>query len=300
MIIGPHVNRNKVKLSSERPLITEHIQKAILDASISVKVISIFVGSPRVRIITLKEDEQKELKKMIKETGLRVIAHSSYAGSPWNGNPEAIAYIKKEIQVCLNSSIEGLVLHLPKKDPSVVIKYLKKLDNALRVVGDTSYGQTVGNTSSGRAFVIYLETPAFVPPKKKTDPPLFYSTPENLNSLFKLIHKEVEYKHYCLCVDTAHLWVAGENIQTYDGAKSWFNKLDNKNIIIHLNDSARAQGTGPDKHASLMKGKIWNKLKQKNGLQFILEFAKKNKIPLILERPNNDMLIDDYNFLKNS
>ena len=298
MIIGPHVNRNKVINSSKRPLITEHINKAIQVAneySLKIGIISIFVGSPRARIITLTNEEQVELKKYIKKSGIRVIAHSSYAAVPWSGNPEAIEYIKQEIKVCINASIEGIVLHLPKKDPSVVIKYLKKLDKFLLSL--KNYSSNSKNLNHSSNFTLYLETPAFVPPKNDNQPKLDYSTPENLNKLFALIKKELEYKHYSLCIDTAHLWVAGEDMQSYEGAKKWFTGIKIKNqIIIHLNDSARAKGTGPDKHAALTKGKIWNK--EHGGLSFILEYAKKQKIPLILERPNNDMLIDDYKLLK--
>ena len=47
-----------------------------------------------------------------------------------------------------------------------------------------------------------------------------------------------------------------------------------------------------------MMGKIWKNHKFKDtGLCFILEFAKKWKIPLILERPNIYMLNDDYKYL---
>ena len=296
-IIGPHVNRNKVVNSTQRPSIVEHINKAIEVAntfSINVGVISIFVGNPRSRIITLTNEEQIELKKYIKKTGLQIIAHSSYAATPWNGNPAAIEHIKEEIKVCINASIEGLVLHLPKKDPSIVIKYLKKIDNLLVKLNSPK-------------FIIYLETPAFVPPKKINDIPLFYSTPDNLFNLFDLINKELKYKNYSLCIDTAHLWVAGEDIQLYNEAKKWFTEIErifkfnlsiHKNLLIHLNDSAKEQGTGPDKHASLMMGKIWKNHKFKDtGLCFILEFAKKWKIPLILERPNIYMLNDDYKYL---
>ena len=86
--------------------------------------------------------------------------------------------------------------------------------------------------------------------------------------------------------------------------------------MIHLNDSARALGTGPDKHESLMKGHIWrdyrlptigdlynlqssNKYKKidKCGIHAILEFAKIKDIPIILERPSTNMLIHDYEIL---
>ena len=301
LIIGPHVNRT----SSTHKLISEHIKKAVLDAKdIHIGVVSIFVGNPRSMMLTITNEEEIKLKEFIKDTKIRVIAHSSYASFPWNGNPGAITYIGKEVKSCNNASIEGLVLHLPKKDTTIIIKYLTKIEKIM----------------TNNKLIIYLETPAFVPAGLDrqslgkvglySSPKVgLYSSPKELYNLFQLISKK---SHFGLCIDTAHLWVAGQNIQSFLDAKKWFTEIEklflsnsnsnfNLPIIIHLNDSAREIGTGPDKHASLMKGKIWGKYNKstfkQSGLYFILEFAKKNKIPLILERPINEMLFDDYKIL---
>ena len=288
LIIGPHVNR-------EKESIIDSIKESIKNAPIDIRVVAIFVGQTRARVIILKEDEQIELKKFIHDSKVKVIAHSSYVASPWNGNPAAITYIKKEINVCCNAGISGLVVHLPKKDSKTVIKYLTKLDLDEEIHAH---------------FTIYLETPAVIP--KET----YYETPEKINALFKEIHDAKFKLQYGICVDTAHIWTSGESIQSYESAKEWFSKLKVDKIMIHLNDSARPLGTGPDKHESLMKGYIWrdyrlptivdkynlqssNKHKKIDecGIHAILEFAKENSIPIILERPSTDMLVNDYEIL---
>ena len=151
--------------------------------------------------------------------------------------------------------------------------------------------------------IIYLETPAITPMWAN------YDTPKKLSKLFYIIHKMKPNHPFGLCIDTAHIWTSGNDISTYNGAKRWFTELmgapyipSPDRIIIHLNDSARELGRGPDKHAPLTHGYIWSKYKTRNeikksGLYFILQFAEEYKIPVILERGDKNMLIDDYKIL---
>ena len=148
LIIGPHVNR-------EKKSIINSIKESIKNAPIDIGVVSIFVGQTRARVIILKEDEQLELKKFIHDSKVKVIAHSSYVASPWNGNPAAITYIKKEINVCCNAGISGLVIHLPKKNSEIVIKYLTKLDEEI----DTHFIISVWSELLSRAKKLIMKLP---------------------------------------------------------------------------------------------------------------------------------------------
>jgi deoxyribonuclease-4 len=155
--------------------------------------------------------------------------------------------------------------------------------------------------------IIYLETPAITPMFAN------YDNGIKISKLFSIIEKEsalLKKPHpFGLCIDTAHIWTSGNDISTYDGAKRWFTELmdmpyiPHDKIIIHLNDSERDLGHGPDRHASLTEGKIWNSYKtraelRESGLCFILEFAHSNNIPIILERGRKEMLKNDYQILQ--
>lgn len=112
-------------------------------------------------------------------------------------------------------------------------------------------------------------------------------------SLFAKIYNSfpAKYKRRIgICVDSCHIFVAGEPVHTIKGMKSYFDRFDKligiKNLtVIHLNDSKSKLGSHSDRHAPLLQGYIFN---QDLGgdpatLQYLIQFAKKNEIPLILE-----------------
>ena len=81
--------------------------------------------------------------------------------------------------------------------------------------------------------------------------------------------------------------------------EEYFNKFDKliklKNLaLIHLNDSDREFDSKIDRHAYIGKGFIYSD-SGINALAFIINFASKNKIPMVLETGNIDFAgeIDD-------
>jgi endonuclease IV len=337
LIIGPHVNRSKEKTS-----ITKCIKNAIIDCrvhSINMTIASIFVSNPRGLQIILKDAELDELKQYIKtKQNFLVIAHSSYVAFLWNKeNPDKyIDFVKKEYILCKDCGISGLVVHLPKESilkqkriKETIKKLIDKLDNTLindtsisdKSINDNPIDDTLivkpidktieawsirqdisENTQKSNCPIIYFETPAIVPMWAS------YDTPEKLSKLFYIINKINPNHPFGLCIDTAHIWTSGNDISSYNNARRWFSELmespyiPHDRIIIHLNDSANELGHGPDKHASLTNGYIWNNYKtrgelKKSGIYFIIEFANQYNIPIILERNNNESLVQDYKIL---
>jgi len=291
-MLGNHINRDDRHLP-----ITRYIQETISDYnvhSLNMSAAAIFVSNPRGLQIILKEDEGRELKQFIDKSKMTIIAHSSYVAFLWNKEKKKaniyLSFVLKELAICKEYNISGLVIHLPKE--SILKKeYIKKIMHKL------TNGANALETTGGP--IIYLETPAIVPMYAN------YDTADKLSKLFHIIYKLGGSHLFGLCIDTAHIWTSGNDISTYDGARRWFTELmdapyiPHDKIIIHLNDSERELGHGPDKHASLTKGKIWEKYQTRgqlksSGLFFIMEFAKKYNIPLILERRNKEMLNDDY------
>jgi endonuclease IV len=192
--------------------------------------------------------------------------------------------------------LEGTISHVKKlKDITLHNSKIKKSDQKKSDQKDINEDEFFP--------IIYLETPAITPMWAN------YDTPEKLSKLFRIIHKISPNHPFGLCIDTAHIWTSGNDISTYNGAKRWFTELMDApyipppdRILIHLNDSARELGRGPDKHAPLTHGYIWGAYKTRNelkksGLYFILQFSEQYNIPIVLERSGKDMLVEDYKIL---
>jgi endonuclease IV len=269
LIIGPHVNRDQSKKQS----ITKHIQDAISDAksgnAFVIGAVQIFMSNPKGKAIILKDTDKSELNSFAGSSGVRIIAHNSYAAVPWSGNAENIKFINDALQVCKESGIDGLVVHLPKAAMSKVLPILKQFIIPSDVV-------------------VYLETPAISP--KET----YYESPSKLNALFA----EIDNINIGLCIDTAHLWTCGVDVSTYTKMDSWLSELDLQlipNVMIHLNDSEKNIGVGPDSHAPLMDGKIWKGIDiDDSGCIAMISWAASHSFPVILERSPKEMLPSDY------
>ncbi len=102
-----------------------------------------------------------------------------------------------------------------------------------------------------------------------------------------------EPERLCVCLDTAHLFAAGYDISTADGAKKTFAQFDkvigrDRLVALHLNDSKTALGSHVDRHEHIGKGKI--------GLapfRFIMTQMRFAKIPKVLETPKGKEMRED-------
>jgi hypothetical protein len=303
-MIGPHVNRyyfsndrsskNEQDPNNPKMSITQHIKCALAEAKsfgYDVNFFQIFISGPQKLKLLLSDDEIIELKEFInKPTRLdspdigkiHVIAHSAFAAYPWTGMPYPAIFIKKELKVCKRAGLHGLVVHLGKQDIPEVM-------------------QNITNLMIKNCPLIYLETPSLKPENSH------YVKPKDIGLLFKSIKKiDPQFRHFGLCVDTAHLWTSGINIQSYESAEIWLDEMMKqgippKNIIIHLNDSKTPMGSGIDQHEMLMEGMIWKSYidsPKASGLYAFLDYSYKYQIHIILERRIRDELIHDYCLLK--
>jgi len=88
-----------------------------------------------------------------------------------------------------------------------------------------------------------------------------------------------------ICIDTCHAFASGYDISTPSGAEALIREVDEyigleRLILIHVNDSRGACGSGIDRHEHIGKGKI----RIKGFRNFLLHDALRG-IPLILETP---------------
>jgi endonuclease IV len=289
MSFGPHVNRYHAQ--GARPKIAAHIEaarrEAEAEAGFNITAAAIFVGGPHDRRINLQEIEGADLKSYLARTGIRAIAHSSYSAVPWRGDPDAARFIREEAGVCQAAGISGLVVHLPKAPVAQVMRYIARLYNP-----------------DAPDVRIYLETPAVRPRESH------YETPVKLAALFKAIRADLdpELRFFGLCIDTAHLWTCGIDLQSYEAANAWLVALEAAadvippdGVMIHMNDSARLRGVGPDTHAPLAQGKIWGEYRGRlaeSGLAAFTDYAQRHDTVCILERKPKEALKNDYLLLR--
>lgn len=284
-MFGPHVNRTHARGS--RPSITAHI-KAARVAAVSVgfnpQTFQVFVAGPRKMSITLQDEEADELREYIAgEPGLYVVAHGTYLDYPWKPADYPIEFIHRELGLCARAGISGLVIHLGKPGVGEVMEKVQSL---------------MANLGENPA-LIYLETPHVKPRNSH------YETPEKLAALFREIRAvDVNLDRFALCVDTAHLWSCGVDLQSFEAADAWLHRLEAvadvippNRILFHLNDSLDALGSGVDHHAALLTGQIWRDYADRpmqSGLAAFAQYAARHRIRTILERKPDGALLDDY------
>ena len=91
-----------------------------------------------------------------------------------------------------------------------------------------------------------------------------------------------------ICIDTAHIFVAGEDISTAEGIKDYmrrFNALIGWEHItnFHINDSRYPLGSRHDEHRGIGSGLVYTKPPGMEALKWIKTFCINRGIPMILE-----------------
>jgi deoxyribonuclease-4 len=86
------------------------------------------------------------------------------------------------------------------------------------------------------------------------------STIEELASILERVHG-AEVARLAFCLDTAHLWGAGNDVSTLDGVASVLARFDeliglDRLALVHLNDSRSALGSRNDRHEHVGAGRI--------------------------------------------
>jgi len=102
-----------------------------------------------------------------------------------------------------------------------------------------------------------------------------------------------------VCMDTCHIFAAGYDIrdaQSYEKTMVAFDNVITFKYIrgLHLNDAKAPVGTHTDRHESIGKGRIGIE-----AFRLLMNDARFDNIPCILETPNEDIWSDEVELLKN-
>jgi len=268
--VGAHINRDKTIVKT-----MENIKNAGGNA------LQIFVSSPRSTALTdiaKYNSVSREIKEYLKENDFKLVIHSPYvinvASEFKNGKRTLtidecywIKTIINQLEISDLIGSIGVVLHVGKH---VKLSYNDGLENmkvAIKyILNDISKKNL--NTK------LILETPAGQGTELLTDLKDFI---EFYNSFTK-----DEQKYLGICLDTAHTWALGYDLdEAYD---LLFSKSNAKNItLIHLNNSQVKKGAKKDRHATILDGMIPN-----DKMNDFIKSIKKNKTVIILETPSTD------------
>lgn len=118
---------------------------------------------------------------------------------------------------------------------------------------------------------------------------------EQINNIIQLVE---EKSRIGVCIDTCHAFTAGYELSTYDGFSKTFEHFEETIGFqylqgLHLNDSKKKFQTRVDRHASLGEGFIG-----KETFQRIMQDARFDNIPLILETPDETIWAKEINWLQ--
>jgi deoxyribonuclease IV len=113
-----------------------------------------------------------------------------------------------------------------------------------------------------------------------------------------IIENVRESERLCVCVDTAHLFAAGYEINNEGSMRKTFREFDRiiggeRLVAIHVNDSKTVCGSRVDRHEHIGKGRIGL-----DGFRFIMRSPRFRKIPKVLETPKGEDLAEDVINLK--
>ncbi len=273
-MIGVHVSKISSVMDKKEEM---EIPEAIIRDTdrYGLNACQIFTYGPR--FIVKNKINYKKLCEVTDDINLCV--HSAYqTTSIWKLTSEnyntpdmqkKILGFKNQLLSCVESKSWGLVLHVNKIQPSVMVKVLKLLKPIVKKTN----------------VKLILEMIAC-----KKDPFETYETPEKINNITSMIINEIQGDHdwWGWCIDTAHIWSCGVNISSYDNMKSYLDKLTfpEKIILFHLNGSSAVFDSGKDKHEVIFGPDdiIWKDVKPQNsGVNAIIKFSIKYDIPIILE-----------------
>lgn len=273
--------------------------KNIIDAlnktlELKANVLQIFLGSKyltslREKII-LSKDEIKRINLFIKEHNIKLFIHGllslNYCNDPYSArNYWGIGNLIHDMNLCYQLGGIGVVIHMGTHiTKKINISYnncIKNFINSLIMVLDNT-----------KKVYIILETPV----NRKN---IVGGTIEKLSELYNSI-PEKYIKRVKTCIDTQHIFASGYNIRTLDGIKEYLESykilVGIKNLLlIHLNDSEKEFDSKIDRHAPIGEGFIFSN--NKVSLKYIIDFAIKYKISLILETRSKNFNYE-INYLK--
>jgi len=267
--IGAHIKKESGSLMKTIRVITDNGGNAL----------QLFASNPRsIQLPNMKtyESISNEVSAFCKEHDFKLVIHSPYtinlAKEPkidkrvielsdcyWT------RLLIHELLVADLIGAIGVVVHVGKHTTSTYDEGLEYMYNAMKYIVNEMKIRKIKSR-------LILETPAGAGTELLNDVNQFVT--------FYNRFSVAEKKRMGICLDTAHVWSSGYDINEYYDIISKTNKDDI--IVIHYNNSQKERGSKADKHDTIFAGKI--DIKDMRNLIDKL----KNYPVIILETPSQD------------
>jgi deoxyribonuclease-4 len=248
--------------------------------SIGANAAQIFLGSNRSASMKTKtkftQEDIKDIRNFLTTSKMILIIHTIYLlnlckAPPSSGQMKWMhANIWHDMKYGAKLGAKCVVLHLGSRKE---IPIQEALNNLISNINHILYKAPPGIQLS-------LETAAGAGSQ------VGY-TLEELATIWKGV-KHHRSNKIGICIDTAHIFVAGEDISTVEGIKDYmrrFNSLIGWGHItnFHINDSRYPLGSRHDEHRGIGHGLVYTKPPGMEALRWIKTFCQARKIPMILE-----------------
>lgn len=242
--------------------------------------IQFFMGSPMTYArAQISEQDLKESKKLLDRWNTHVFSHFPYCSNLGNPEQKNLPFLLKNLQYEISVLAQlggGVVIH-----PG---------SNKNRKQGLELISKNINKLEFGSNGLLLLENCAGEKNKIGRDI-------DDLTEMLDNIDKS-KRKNVCVCIDTCHLFSAGDyDIRKNTEIDRFFEEFDQKIglkklRLIHLNDSKREFGCCVDRHACLGTGEIWGE--SFDSLIYLLSIVHSLKVPCVLETHGVDMLTLGY------
>lgn len=215
-------------------------------------------------------------------TSNQILPHDSYLINLGHPDREALEKSRQaflvEFQRCEALGLSLLNFH-PGSDlrQISVEKCLSRIAESINLTLDKTYGVTaVIETTAGQGSNLGYK----------------------FEHLAEIINQVEDKSRVGVCIDTCHIFAAGYDLQTKEACDKTFDKFDkivgfNYLRGMHLNDAKCQLASHVDRHDSLGHGNIGKK-----AFSYIMQDARFDNMPLILETTNPDIWSDEIAWLK--
>ena len=279
--IGAHIKKETGSLLKTMKIITNRGGNAL----------QIFASNPRsVQVANLEtyKSMSQDIIQYCNQYNFSIVIHSSYtvnlAKEPRNDKRVIelkdcywINLLLRDLVISDIIGAVGVVVHVGKHTKDTKENGINYMFKAMTYIADEMRNLSIKSK-------LILETPAGAGTELLTDVHDFLS--------FYNRFSDNQKKHLGICLDTAHMWSSGYDINEYYDFVSQQN-LDDI-VVIHYNNSKKTKNSHVDTHDTIFEGKIDISSMQ----EFIMKLKKTNKNPIIiLEKPSDD-INGDFEFIK--
>lgn len=242
-------------------------------ASYHGNVIQLFIRDPTMsyRVKSLTDQLKNEIKNALTKYKMELFIHSPYTinmSKSLKDNKASFNALKSEMEWLSKITNTGCVVHMGKTNTQ-----LGKISDKDAIKNQMEFIKAIIKETPDNVNLI-LETAAGQGSE-------ILSNFDNFLNFYHSIPSETR-KRVKICIDTCHIFQAGNDILTQKKTRELFNKVEMKDLIlVHLNDSLKPFYSRVDRHADIGCGQI-----PLESLNQVIKICKKNNIPMILEKQN--------------